>query len=186
MSQSTQSYEQRSKESIERASDPQPACCAGAIGQQRWRVTEYTDAFPSFYAPCGYPACFPTGEIDLAVSDDIVLSRNHPTRFHRPAGASPAEPSEIAVDGGEPTDPFADCERVSVSTITDFCEDDGVTWDGLTSPLTVTEPSADASGVLTLHGPSGGEYVLEERPHSSWVIYPGYGIVDELERLTLP
>jgi hypothetical protein len=183
MDQSTQSYEQRSQESTD--SEPQPACCASGIGQQEWRETEYTDALSAFYAPCGYPACFPRGEIDLAVGEDVVLSRNHPSSFHRPAGAPAAEPSAIAADGGSEPDPFADCERVAVSTITDFREDDGVTWEGLTSPLTVSESSADVSGVLTLRGPSDGEYVLEERPPASWAIYPGYGIVDELERLTL-
>lgn len=163
---------------------PQPACPAGGPGRQEWRETAYTERLAVFYDPCTCSECFPRG-VDAAALDRVVLSCRHGGSFHRLAGTDAAdERSAVAADGGSAPDPFADCERVSISAITDLQRGNGVVWDGITEPLTVHVPSADPVGVVQLKGPNGGDYFLEVRPNGlGTVVYPGYGHVSDIRHV---
>lgn len=166
-------------------SAPQPACPAGGPGRQEWRLTDYTERLSAFSPPCTCRECFPDGTVDMAVVEHVVLSRSHPSACHRPASQhTECESTEVAADGGSTPDPFADCERVPVSTITDLQRADGVVWNGVTEPLTVHVPSTDPAGAVQLKGPNGGDYFLEVRPNGmGTVVYPGYGHVSNVRQV---
>jgi hypothetical protein len=165
---------------------PQPACPAGGRGTQEWRTTLYTERLSAVYPPCSCSECFPQGLTDATAIEHVVLSRGHPSTFHRPAGTQSdggESAGTVVTDGGTPSDPFAGCERVPITEETDLSPGDGVIWDDVQQPLIVHDlsPSTD---VLHLKGPDGGDYFLEIRPPGlSNVINPGHGKVSALRRI---
>lgn len=166
---------------------PQPACPAGGRGTQEWRKTEYTERLAAFYDLCTYSECFPRG-VGSTPPDRVVLSCSHAGSLHRVAGDPAAdETSAVAADGGSAPDPFADCECVPVTVLTDLQRGDGIVWDAVTEPWIVHSQSADSVGVVQLKGPNGGDYFLEVRPDGmGTVVYPGHGHVSELRRIVAP
>jgi hypothetical protein len=179
---------------------PRPACSASGPGTQHWRETTYDDSLLEFYRPCESPECFPAGLDSETIS--TVIRTSHSRVIHRPRAVALTDAetdtllhahgeaevieqftdacSSAVPDGGSG---FEESEPVPIDALTEFCSGDGVMWDGLGSPLVVCSVTTEPDCRLHLEGPSGGEYVLEARSGKRYIVYDGYGFVENLRRL---
>lgn len=168
----------------------EPACWRHAASDWKWHEVQFTAAYAAIHDPCS--ECFPAGAPETSTLETVVRSCSYPVKYHRPRDTGETDPTRASheADGCESeTGTLFSRTAVdvseSISSITELRQGDGVLWQGQSTPLVVVEPATVPDGTVSLIGPNGGEYHIEERPECARAYYisPGYACQRELCRV---